>query len=41
MHKLRWFTPAVMLLAVAVGGIFSSARTAQGQSVLERTPNLA
>ena len=41
MRKLRQAVPALMLLAVAAGGIFSSARAAQGQSVLERTPNLA
>ena len=41
MRELRQTTPALMLLAVAVGGIFASARPAEGQSVLERTPNLA
>jgi plastocyanin len=30
-----------MLLALAAGGIFASARPVQSQSVLERTPNLA
>ena len=33
--------PTLMLLAVAAGGIFASAGPVQGQSVLERTPNLA
>ncbi|MCH8812352.1 MAG: hypothetical protein IID07_11005 [Gemmatimonadetes bacterium] len=41
MHQLRQLTPALMFLAVAVGVSFSSARPARGQSVLERTPNLA
>ena len=41
MRELRQVAPAMMLLAVAAGGIFASARPAQGQSVLERTPNLA
>ena len=41
MRKLRQAVPALMLLAVAAGGVLSSARAAQGQSVLERTPNLA
>ena len=41
MRELRQVTPTLMLLAVAAGGIFASARPAQGQSVLERTPNLA
>ena len=36
MRKLRQAVPALMLLAVAAGGVFSSARAAQGQSVLER-----
>jgi hypothetical protein len=30
-----------MLLTTAVGGILASAQPAQGQSVLERTPNLS
>ena len=41
MRELRRVVPALMLLAVAAGGIFASARPVQGQSVLERTPNLA
>ena len=41
MSELRQVTPALTLLAVAAGGVFASARPAQGQSVLERTPNLA
>ena len=41
MRELRQVTPALMLLGVAAGGIFASAQPAQGQSVLERTPNLA
>ena len=41
MHQLRQLTPALMFLAVAIGVSFSSARPAGGQSVLERTPNLA
>ncbi len=41
MRKLRQAVPALMLLAAAGGGVLSSAGAAQGQSVLERTPNLA
>ena len=41
MLEPRQITPALILLAVAAGGIFAPARPAQGQSVLERTPNLA
>ena len=41
MRELRRVVPALMLLAVAAGGIFASARPVQSQSVLERTPNLA
>ena len=41
MRELRQVTPALMLLALAAGGIFTSARPVQSQSVLERTPNLA
>ena len=41
MRELRQTTLALMPLGVAVGGIFASARPAEGQSVLERTPNLA
>ena len=41
MRELRGVVPALMLLAVATEGIFASARPVQGQSVLERTPNLA
>ena len=41
MRELRQAVPTLMLLAVAGGGVFSAARAAQGQSVLERTPNLA
>ena len=41
MRDLRQVVPALMLLAVATEGIFASARPVQGQSVLERTPNLA
>ena len=41
MPELRQVTPALMLLAVAAGGVFASAQPGEGQSVLERTPNLA
>ena len=41
MRELRRVVPALMLMAVAAGGIFASARPVQGQSVMERTPNLA
>ena len=41
MREARQVAPALMLLAVAAGGIFASAGLVQGQSVLERTPNLA
>ncbi len=41
MHELRQLTRSLLLVAVAVGGLFSSAQRARGQSVLERTPNLA
>lgn len=41
MREPRHVAHALMLLAVAAGGIFASAGLAQGQSVLERTPNLA
>ena len=41
MRKLRQAVPALMLLAAAGGGVLSSAGAAWGQSVLERTPNLA
>ncbi len=44
MRELRQVAPAaptLMLLAVAAVGIFASAGLVQGQSVLERTPNLA
>jgi plastocyanin len=41
MHEPRQVAPALMLLALAAGGISSSARPAQSQSVLDRTPNLA
>ena len=41
MRELRQVVPALMLPAVVAGGIFASAGLAQGQSVLERTPNLA
>ena len=41
MREFRQIIPALMLLAVATEGIFASARPVQGQSVLERTPNLA
>ena len=39
MRELRQVAPALMLLTVAAQ--FASARPVQGQSVLERTPNLA
>ena len=39
MRRLRQAVPVLMRLAA--GSIFSSARSAQDQSVLERTPNLA
>ena len=41
MRELRQVAPSLMLLALAAGGIFASAGLAHGQSVLERTPNLA
>ncbi len=41
MHEPRQVASALMLLALPAGGIFSSARPAQSQSVLDRTPNLA
>ena len=41
MREIREVVSALMLLAVAAGAIFASARPVQSQSVLERTPNLA
>ncbi len=41
MREPRQIIPALTLLAVAAGGVLASAQPAQGQSVLERTPNLA
>ena len=41
MHQPSKVVPALMLLALVASSILASARAAQSQSVLERTPNLA